>query len=320
MVQAGRSGRDRERETTARTTTTLTDENSSTVNALGATRGTDTTRSGPPGGIDELHTPHNPPKAQLTFLDETPSKELGKRTPQNELSKLSSIYMQAQGEKLNTTAEERAVMDLLDDNYHEILGSEGKQLSFTGAKDKFLPLDMVVPDGTNKTISELEVRFVNFPSPGGGQGSILVSLPNLEQFYTTKDFLIDLDTAEVFVLYRGRYLRTGMSCSKNKYDAKFIVHYIQKKSTEWCTKVQETSETERLVPRSLNNHFNEQHASPESVNNRPIPGLPKLPDPSLYGVTGEEMKLETRRNFIRDRTRMITTYILAYEDEMATRR
>ena len=116
---------------------------------------------------------------RLTYLEETPTKDVTQDTPPNEISRLSSIYTKPVGERLNTTGEERLAMELMNDNFHEILGSEDKRENITAPGNKFLSLDWVIPDGTNRTIHDVKCDFANFPSPGGGQGAITLALPEL---------------------------------------------------------------------------------------------------------------------------------------------
>ena len=99
----------------------------------------------------------------------------------------------------------------MNDNFHEILGSHEKSKQEHNDQEKFLSLDWVIPDGSNRTIHDVECKFANFPSPGGGQGAIMLQLPDLQLFFETARFLIDLDTAEIFTLFIRRYMRTGIS-------------------------------------------------------------------------------------------------------------
>ena len=263
-----------------------------------------------PGELTNYTQHTTPHSTQLTYLEETPTKD-SPRTPSNEISRLSSIYTRPQGDLLNNTGEERIASELMNDNFHEILGSHEKSKQEHNDQEKFLSLDWVIPDGSNRTIHDVECKFANFPSPGGGQGAITLRLPDLQPFFETTRFLIDLDTAEIFALFRRRYVRTGMFCSKNKFDARAVEHYIQEKAKVWRTKFVDNSDTEKMVPRNLSTDFDKSGTpSPR----KELPGLPKLPDPSIYMVKQEVLRLETRSNFIRERCRIAITYILAHEE------
>ena len=148
----------------------------------------------------------------------------------------------------------------------------------------------MIPDGSNRTIHDIECKFANFPSPGGGQGAIMLRLPDLQPFFETTRFLIDLDTAEIFALFRRRYVRTGMFCSKEKFDARAVEHYTQEKAKIWRAKLMNSGDTEKIIPRNLSTDFDKSGTpSPR----RELPGLPKLPDPSIYKVKQEVLRLET---------------------------
>ena len=70
-------------------------------------------------------------------------------------------------------------------------------------------------------------------------------------------------------------------------------------------------DTEKMIPRNLSTDFDKSGTpSPRQE----LPGIPKLPDPSIYMVKQEVLRLETRSNFIRERCRTAITYILAHEE------
>ena len=127
------------------------------------------------------------------------------------------------------------------------------------------------------------------------------------------NYLIDLDTAEVFVLFKRRYVRTGMFCGKSEFETRHIEHYIEEKSKRWREMYIEGGDTEVMHPRNLSKEFVNE-GNKEKPTERELPGLPKIPDPSIYRVKDEVLRLETRGNFIRDRTRVLVTYILSHEE------
>ena len=100
-----------------------------------------------------------------------------------------------------------AIDNFLDDNYEDVLHTSNIQTNFSisGSNRNVtgrpaLPLGWIVPDGTNKTLEEVrEKKVANGTSPGGGSaGEIITSLQNLEPYYGTQFFLIDLKMGEVF--------------------------------------------------------------------------------------------------------------------------
>ena len=255
-----------------------------------------------------------PPQGQHSSqLEVSPIQQEQKKTPPMEFSQLSSIY--TKGDSLSASHQE-LVHQMLAEDFHEVLGSEEE--TKTAPTKTFLPLDWIVPDGRNKTLEEIEeAKVANFPSPGGGHGSVTLSLPHLQPFFGETTFLVDLDTAQLFIWFKKRWLRTGMSCSKVKYDTRSIEHYIKESSRKWRETYLKEEDTQLLVIRDLSKDFlNLPRTNTNQQKKKILPDLPRLAEPSSYKVTNEPLRLETRRNFIRDRTRVALTYILEYQQTM----
>ena len=53
---------------------------------------------------------------------------------------------------------------------------------------------------------------------GGGTGAIIVCLPNLETAFTTRYFLVDLETGEVFTFITQMWRRTGLYCARQPHN------------------------------------------------------------------------------------------------------
>ena len=64
----------------------------------------------------------------------------------------------------------------------------------------------------------LDESVANFKSPGGGMGVMLVLLPQLNPFYGTDQFPMDLDTGELFVLIKAKWRRSGLYCMNNPFE------------------------------------------------------------------------------------------------------
>ena len=255
-----------------------------------------------------------PPQGQHSSqLEVSPIQQEQKKTPPMEFSQLSSIY--TKGDSLSASHQE-LVHQMLAEDFHEVLGSEEK--TKTTPTKTFLPLDWIVPDGRNKTLEEIEeAKVANFPSPGGGHGSVTLSLPHLQPFFGETNFLVDLDTAQLFIWFKKRWLRTGMSCSKVRYDTRSIEHYIEESSRKWRETYLKEEDTQLLVIRDLSKDFQKlPRTNTNQQKKKILPDLPRLAEPSSYRVTNEPLRLETRRNFIRDRTRVALTYILEYQQTM----
>ena len=70
-----------------------------------------------------------------------------------------------------------------------------------------LPLGWIVPDGTNRTLEEInDQKLSSGISQGGGQaGAVVVSLQRLEPYYGTQLFLVDLEAREVFAYIQQQW-------------------------------------------------------------------------------------------------------------------
>ena len=82
----------------------------------------------------------------------------------------------------------------LDDYYEDLLRTLNIQTNFSisGSNQNItgrpmLPLGWIVPDGTNRSLEEIQDKKVaNGTSPGGGRAGIMItSLVNLEPYYGT---------------------------------------------------------------------------------------------------------------------------------------
>ena len=111
----------------------------------------------------------------------------------------------------------------LDDNFSDVMRSSaiGSNVSSlfnmtafnTTINEHKVTLDWVIPDGRNSRLEILQEKHImNFPAPGGKTGAMLVHLPDLEPFYDTKEFLIDLQLGELFVKLHNKWHAAGLTC------------------------------------------------------------------------------------------------------------
>ena len=100
-----------------------------------------------------------------------------------------------------------AINDFLDENLEDVLCMLNiyTNFSISGSNRNIpgrptLPLGWVVPDGTKRTLEEIsKKKVVKGVSPGGGNaGDMITSLQNLEPYYVTHFFLVDLEMGEMF--------------------------------------------------------------------------------------------------------------------------
>ena len=91
----------------------------------------------------------------------------------------------------------------LDENYDDVLCTSNIQTNFSlsdGGRNltgcPVLPLGWIFPDGTNRTLEEIKDKKIsNDHSPGGVQaGAVVMTLQQLEPYFGTQFFLVDLET------------------------------------------------------------------------------------------------------------------------------
>ena len=113
----------------------------------------------------------------------------------------------------------------LDDNFSDVMRSSaiGSNISSlfnittlnTTQNDQRVTLDWVLPDGRNTQLAtKKEKHIADFPTPKGNTGAMLVYLPELEPFYDTGKFLVDLQTGELFVKLQDKWHPAGLTCKK----------------------------------------------------------------------------------------------------------
>ena len=117
----------------------------------------------------------------------------------------------------------------LDDNFSDVMRSSvlGSNISLllntttfnTTHNEQKVTLDWILPDGKNSQLETLRDKHItDFPAPGGNTGAMLVHLPDLEPFYNTKEFLVDLQSGELFVKLNDRWHPAGLTCKKRNFE------------------------------------------------------------------------------------------------------
>ena len=138
----------------------------------------------------------------------------------------------------------------LDDNFSDVmrssaLGSNLSSLFNTTAlnnthNDQKVTFDWILPDDRNSHLETLEEKHIaDFPPPGGNMGAMLVCLPNLEPFYNTSEFLIDLQSGELFLKLQGRWHPSGLTCKKRDFEVNQLMALIQHASIRLKNRLQE---------------------------------------------------------------------------------
>ena len=198
----------------------------------------------------------------------------------------------------------------LDDNFSDVmrisvLGSNVSSLFNTTTfntthNDQKVTLDWILPDGKNSQLETLrDKHIVDFPAPGGNTGAMLVYLPDLEPFYNTKEFLVDLQSGKLFVKLNGRWHPAGLTCEKRNFEVDSLMTLIQHASIRLKNKIYGRKEEQTAVLT-----LNPAEAQP--------PPLPFIPSVANYTLHSKPMSPAMRKNYIKDRAQAAVTYITEY--------
>ena len=253
-----------------------------------------------------------PPKQQNGHLNST-SPRLGE-IPQQKVHQLKANELTITRPNGEVDREESPRMDTaehyLDDNFSDVMrssaiGSNVSSLFNTTAfnttnNEHKVTLDWIIPDGRNSHLETLQEKHImNFPAPGGKTGAMLVHLPDLEPFYDTKEFLIDLQSGELFAKLCNRWHPAGLTCRKHDFEVEQLMVLIQHASICLKNSLQRKENTEVLVL--------------DPTKTQPPP-LPFIPNTGNYITHDKPMSPTMRKNYIKDRAQAAVTYITEYGD------
>ena len=281
------------------------------------------------------HTPTSgeilPKEQELESITLQPGKispkQQKKRAPRPSLPKLSKITQQKTQQLIDSTAVgEGLIVNLngedgqwdlpqvdttehyLNDNFSDImqsspLGSNISSLFNTTAfnttnNEHKVTLDWVIPNGRNSHIETLQDKHImDFPALGGKTGAMLVYLPDLEPFYDTKEFLIDLQSGKLFVKLCAKWHTAGLICRKQDFEVDQLMALIQHASIRLKNTLHRNEDTDVLVL--------------DPAKTQPPPLL-FIPDTGNYIAHDKPMSPAMWKNYIKDRAQAAVTYITEY--------
>ena len=198
----------------------------------------------------------------------------------------------------------------LDDNFSDVMRSsaQGSNVSslfstttFTNThSEERVTLDWILLDGKNSKLETLRDKHIaDFPAPGGNTGAMLVYLPDLEPFYNTKEFLVDLQSGELFVKLNGKWHLSGLACEKRNFEVDGLMALIQHASIRLKNKIYGRKEEQMAVLT-----LDPTEAQP--------PPLPFIPNVANYMLHSKPMSPVMRKNYIKDRAQAAVMYITEY--------
>ena len=87
--------------------------------------------------------------------------------------------------------------------------------TITQKPEKPATLDWILQDGLNSKLENITTKEItDFPAPGTSNGAMMVDIPNIEPYFNTKRFLVDLHTGDLFAAMRGTWYRLEVGCRK----------------------------------------------------------------------------------------------------------
>ena len=211
---------------------------------------------------------------------------------------------------LNKSPQIDMAQHYLDDNFSDVmrssaLGSNVSSLfnttTFTTTQsEQKVTLDWILPDGRNSQLETLQDKHItDFPAPGGTTRAMLVHLLDLEPFYNTKEFLVDLQSGELFVKLNGKWHPSGLTCEKRNFEVDGLMALIQHASIRLKNKIYGRKEEQTAV----------LTLDPTDTQPPPLPFIPSLAN---YMLHSKPMSPAMRKNYIKDRAQAAVTYITEY--------
>ena len=199
----------------------------------------------------------------------------------------------------------------LDDNFSDVMRSSalGSNVSSlfntttfnTTHSEQKVTLDWILPDSKNSQLETLRDKHImDFPVPGGNTGAMLVYLPDFEPFYNTKEFLVDLQSGELFAKLNDRSHPAGLTCKKTNFEVDGLMALIQHASIRLKNKIYGRKEKQTAV------------LTLDPAEAQPLP-LPFIPSVANYVSQNKLMSPAMRRNYIKDRAQAAVTYITVWQ-------
>ena len=167
-----------------------------------------------------------------------------------------------------------------------------------------LPLGWIVPDGTNRTLEEIKDKKIsNDHSPGGGQaGAVVMTLRQLEPYFGTQFFLVDLEMGEMFAYIRQQWRRTGLYSSNKPFVINDLITKVERQGQAMWAELEAEDQTPLVNIRRSPGRFEVP------------PPLPAMDEPAMYVLHPDIMQVNTRKNYVRDRMRAALIYVSEYTE------
>ena len=241
------------------------------------------------GGVIQMQeSPHNPTKIEEV------SREENTRTPAD----IAQDIVDGQ--------------QFMDDNLSDVMRNSAiasnlsSLLNFTMTTaqktDRPATMDWILPDGLNtKLESVTDKEIADFPAPGTNNGAMIMDIPNIEPYFNTKRFLVDLHTGDMFAATRGSWYRLEVVCRKIGFVTENLVTLLEHAGSRLEKQLRPIDKDQTAVLRL------------DSTKAK-APPIPFIPNAYNYQAHTEAMSPTARKNYIKDRTQVAETYITEYNN------
>ena len=165
-------------------------------------------------------------------------------------------------------------------------------MTTTQKPERQATLDWILPDGLNTKLESITTKEIaDFPTPGTSNGAMIVDIPNIEPYFNTNRFLVDLHMGDMFAATRGSWY-----CLEENL-ATLLEHA--------------GSRLEKQLRPLDKNQTAVLQLDPTKVKAPPIPFIPNAYN---YERHTEAMPPAARKNYIKDRTQVAETYITEWNN------
>ena len=172
----------------------------------------------------------------------------------------------------------------------------------THKPEKPATMDWILPDGLNTKLESVTTKEIaDFPAPGTSNGAMMVDIPNIEPYFNTKRFLVDLHTGDMFAAIRGNWHRLEVGCRKIGFVTENLATLLEHAGSRLEKQLRPVDKDQTTVLR----------LDPTKAKAPPIPFIPNAYN---YEEHAEAMSPTARKNYIKDRTQVAETYITEYNN------
>ena len=196
----------------------------------------------------------------------------------------------------------------MDDNLSDVMRNSAitsnlsSLLNFTQKTDRPATMDWILPDGLNtKLESVTDKEIADFPAPGTNNGAMIMDIPNIEPYFNTKRFLVDLYTGDMFAAIRGSWYRLEVGCRKIGFVTENLATLLEHAGSRLEKQLRPIDKDQTTVLRL------------DSTKVK-APPIPFIPNAYNYQAHTEAMSPTARKNYIKDRTQVAETYITEYNN------